>query len=450
MAQHQNPERHLNLEVLLESPSDVADLGWTLCFIGDSQETKLAELVRELKSDFSETGDGKQIVSGFSYWGIGPTIAWANTCADPFYPVMRQSILSFNSRWQQIYSGDILTQDFHYISLGVGTGEKDYHILTSLLAKQPNLFYFPVDMSSTMLRKAIQEVTKIEQLNSSQILPIQIDFYDERRVNNLRNLVDRIVPDRPILFSLLGNTLANFQDDARLLKNLSRLMRPEDRLLVEVATTKDLDDETVKAAANEYARIESFKKFVTSALLQNTDLHIELENLVFTASVEEHKAILIKVIYQNFMQETIQVRLPDWSFMNFANNDTIRLHLTRKYTSQGIRQMIWESGLSIINQTTNDFEDSNFGISLFLVSPDSTNLELIRIQELIDRLRNQGVTVDLAQDRVAKELADRASSDPTMRDKLTKWAQSLAEATVSDVVKGVVKLAIRLAGIPLP
>lgn len=172
--------------------------------------------------------------------------------------------------------------------------------------------------------------------------------------------------------------------------------------------------------------------------------------MIFISSVEENKAILIKVIYQNLRQETIQVRLPDWSFMNLANNDTIRLLLTRKYTSKGIRQMIWESGLSILNQTTNDFEDPKFGIDLFLVSPDSTNLELARIQELIDRLRNQGVTVDLAREQVARDLADRASSDPTMKDKLIKWAQSLAEATVSDVVKGVVKLAIRLAGIPLP
>jgi hypothetical protein len=112
--------------------------------------------------------------------------------------------------------------------------------------------------------------------------------------------------------------------------------------------------------------------------------------------------------------------------------------------------MIWESGLSIINQTSNNFEDPKFGIELILVSPDSTNQELNRIQELIDNLHAQGVTVDLARDRVAKDIANRASSDPKMKDKLIKWAGSLAEATVSDVVKGVVKLAIRLAGIPLP
>ncbi|HAZ44689.1 MAG TPA: hypothetical protein DDW76_37510 [Cyanobacteria bacterium UBA11369] len=84
-----------DLGKLLQCPTDSSDLGWTLCFIGDSQQTKLAELVQELKGDFSQTGDGKQILSGFSYWGIGPTIAWDKTCADPFYPVMKESIQSF-------------------------------------------------------------------------------------------------------------------------------------------------------------------------------------------------------------------------------------------------------------------------------------------------------------------------------------------------------------------
>jgi L-histidine Nalpha-methyltransferase len=365
-----------DLGKLLQCPTDSSDLGWTLCFIGDSQQTKLAELVQELKGDFSQTGDGKQILSGFSYWGIGPTIAWDKTCADPFYPVMKESIQSFRYRWRQIYSNKIEPQEFHYVSLGVGNGKKDCHILTSLLVKQPNLFYFPVDMSAPMLRMAIQEVTGIEQLMRRHILPIQIDFSDPRRVENLRKLLDQIVPNHPVLFSLLGNTLANFQDDMRLLKILSRLMRDKDLLLIEVAATKDLDNQTVQAAAAEYARIESFKKFVTSALLQNTDLHIDLGNLMFQSSVEENKAVLIKVIYQNSTKETIRVMLPDWSYTDFLSNDTIRLLLTRKYTCTGIEKIISESGLAIIDRKTTSFENdynTKFGMDLLLVNRSSSN-----------------------------------------------------------------------------
>ncbi len=364
---------HLNFSRLLEISTDESELGWTLCFIGDSQQTKLAELVNDLKDTFSNIGDGKKISSGFSYWGIGPTIKWAETCADKFYPVMRKSIESFRPRWRKIYSENIQTQKFHYVSLGVGTGEKDLQILTSLLSNQANLLYFPVDMSSAMLRMAIQEVTKLEQLKGSQVFPIQIDFYDEKRAENLRNLLDHMVPDAPVLFSLLGNTLANFQHDTKLLKILSKLMRSDDLLLLEVAATKDLDVQTVQDAQREYASIESFKKFVASALLQNTDIHLDLNDLRFKTFIEEDKSIIIKVVYENSTKGKIQVMLPDWSSIDFEENDTIRLYLTRKYTFTGITQMIMGSGLSIIGRQTNYFGEENnnmkFGIDLLLVSP---------------------------------------------------------------------------------
>jgi hypothetical protein len=40
--------------------------------------TEPVPVIRKLeRAPFSASGDGKQITSGFSYWGIGPTIAWA-------------------------------------------------------------------------------------------------------------------------------------------------------------------------------------------------------------------------------------------------------------------------------------------------------------------------------------------------------------------------------------
>ncbi len=95
-----------NFVKLLEDSVNESVLGWTLCFIGENQSSKLAELTQELRGDFSETGDGKQILSGFSYWGIGPTIAWHHACNDRFYLVMKESIESFRHRWNQIHSNN--------------------------------------------------------------------------------------------------------------------------------------------------------------------------------------------------------------------------------------------------------------------------------------------------------------------------------------------------------
>ncbi|MBE9104167.1 hypothetical protein IQ229_04195, partial [Nostoc cf. edaphicum LEGE 07299] len=97
----------LNFVKLLENSINEPGLGWTLCFIGEDQSSKLAELTQELRGEFSATGDGKEILSGFSYWGIGPTIAWDHACNDRFYLVMKESIESFRYRWHQINTNNI-------------------------------------------------------------------------------------------------------------------------------------------------------------------------------------------------------------------------------------------------------------------------------------------------------------------------------------------------------
>ncbi|NMG09522.1 hypothetical protein DP117_22620 [Brasilonema sp. UFV-L1] len=181
------------------------------------------------------------------------------------------------------------------------------------------------------------------------MLPIQIDFSIDRNVNELRKLLDRVVNDSPVLFFLLGNTLANFQRDTKLLQTLSQLMRREDKLLIEVGTTEELSQEVAQKAADEYARTKSFREFVTSALLQNTDLHIDLNSVFFEASIEVDKAILIKILYRNLTENKIQVMLPDRSVMDFENQDTIRLYLTRKYTSTGIQKIISDSNLLLVD-----------------------------------------------------------------------------------------------------
>ncbi|NJL81753.1 MAG: hypothetical protein HC836_14385 [Richelia sp. RM2_1_2] len=149
-----------NFEELLEDSLNEGGLGWTLCFVGgEDQSKKLTELTKHLRKGFSQTGDEKQIPSGFAYWGITPTIAWAYACNDPLYVVMKEGIDSFENRWCKIKS-KLEDKKYHYVSLGVGTGMKDRSILRFFLKINPHLLYFPVDMSSEMLRLGVQGVAK--------------------------------------------------------------------------------------------------------------------------------------------------------------------------------------------------------------------------------------------------------------------------------------------------
>jgi uncharacterized protein YjbI with pentapeptide repeats len=69
-----------------------------------------------------------------------------------------------------------------------------------------------------------------------------------------------------------------------------------------------------------------------------------------------------------------------------------------------------------------------------------------QIQDLLDQLKKDGVTEEVAQQKVAKDIATQAKKDQTAGETLSKLAASIATATVSDVIKGVVIHACKLAG----
>jgi hypothetical protein len=111
------------------------------------------------------------------------------------------------------------------------------------------------------------------------------------------------------------------------------------------------------------------------------------------------------------------------------------------------------SGDRHINTGGGNYIESNTGTYVqgnYIDMSNDLNSAAIQIQDLIEQLQKRGVTVDIAQEHIAKDIATQAQTNSTVKTKLLKWGQSLGDATVSDVVKGAVKLAIRSAGIPLP
>ena len=149
---------------------------------------------------------------------------------------MKEGISSFNNRWLKIANQEVTNQKYHYVSLGVGLGEKDNDILDYLYNSNNSIRYFPIDMSSTRLRLGVQNATKNIPLKSSHVLPIQVDFSLLKNIVEVRNLLEQVDNNDNKLFSLLGNTLANFPEDTKLLSNIRELMKKGDKLLLELAT----------------------------------------------------------------------------------------------------------------------------------------------------------------------------------------------------------------------
>ncbi len=348
---------------------DKTDFGWVLGLIGEDQAGKLTTLTADLRRRLSANGDGKRIASGFSYLGAESAIAWANACRDYLYPVMKESIESFDRRWSSIRSQ--LDQPYHYVSLGPGDGRKDSVILHDMKVANPGVCYVAVDMSAEMLRLGVQDVIRQIKLPRSRILPVQLDFSVTTNIVELRQLLRNMFGEAPVLFSLLGNTMANFEDDTGLLTMLAgMLLRPQDRFLVEVATTPQLDDELVQQVCEEYGRSRTFREFTTSTLMHYTDLQIDMDNVVLRGSIEKDRSILVRIIYQNKTGRDIRVTLPDRTTVVFPNGDTIRLLLTRKYAPESLDSVLLDYGMRKLGNSQVSFSNasgSGFGMELMLL-----------------------------------------------------------------------------------
>lgn len=345
-------------------------LDWSLCFIGEDQPKKLGRLSAELRKPKNSNGDGKRVPSGFAYWGIVPTVAWRDTCQDEFYTLMRESIKNFPILWGSIKQS-LDTSALHYASLGPGTGEKDNVIVRTICDANDEAFFFPIDMSPEMLRLGSKRAVEGTKVSRGNVLPVQIDFSSRANVEEIAKLLKLIVTDEPVLYSLLGNTLSNFEDDEELLSNVAILLRPQDKLLLEIATTDRLTKEASMAAADEYDQSTSFKYFVSSSLVQNTNLPVDIKNVQFLPSVEVGRSLLVKTVYRN-NSPSFKMRVGNRESVLFDKGDTVRLSTMRKYSGDGIKSLLIGAGLRVIQQewTTHPHDDkktANFGATLLLL-----------------------------------------------------------------------------------
>jgi uncharacterized SAM-dependent methyltransferase len=287
---------------------------------------------------------------------------------------MKAGAESFLRHWRKLRP-HVEAGGFHLVSLGVGTGVKDRTILSDMRRHNRDMYYIPVDMSSEMLRMGTLEPVRGARFPVSQVLPVQLDFSIADNMDELAQMLARLVDDEPILFTLTGNTLANFENDEELLRTLTRVLRPQDRLLLEVASTTRLDQEAADAAADEYHQTRAFAEFVTSALRYNTDLKIKNELVKFVGEIEDEDALLVKILWQNDTGDEIRMELPDHTEVPLSTGDTIRLYTTRKYSTARLKRLTEACKLTPVEAIQSQFRYTRrpnpFGLELLLLAPET-------------------------------------------------------------------------------
>ncbi|MBB5867876.1 putative SAM-dependent methyltransferase [Allocatelliglobosispora scoriae] len=351
--------------VLEGSKAAASELDWSVCLLGQDQAEALAVLDQALAGD-PETGAGKRVPSGLSYWGLGPTNAWVNACDDPHWVMRRpgRSLQSFHRTWAEVWPSLPDDTAYHYVSLGPGTGKKDRIVLETLVGRQPDLMYVPVDMSVDMLKQCLDATDGLSPEMLS--FPINLDFSSIFSIAELRTVTAQLGGGAPILYSLLGNTLANFDDDKELLRNLATLLRPQDRLVLEVAVTQELAGRE-RLAWLEYSGSIRFKEFVTATLRQNSDISMpDLSKSVrFHGVIEPGHAIRIEMYHDAVDDATLRLASAP---IPFPAGDMIRLYVSRKYAVDGVEAMLDFCALDLVAQASSRTKNG-FGNLLMLLAP---------------------------------------------------------------------------------
>ncbi|MCR4285026.1 MAG: L-histidine N(alpha)-methyltransferase [archaeon] len=165
------------------------------------------------------------------------------------------------------------------IDLGCGDGRKAVKFIEEI-GKKTKVRYCPIDISAFMVKKAIENISK---LNQGVIVKSQWNISDFENLENVTNLIsDKEYPKS--LFLLLGNTLSNFEFHD-LLYQIRTSMKSGDSLVI----GNGIENETVE---------EDMVRFTTTNKYNNEFLVKIPEQLGFN-----QKDIKLNVRFKNHRVE---------------------------------------------------------------------------------------------------------------------------------------------------
>ncbi len=163
---------------------------------------------------------------------------WLELCQDAEYKYFVNSIDFFKKNLDDILNvigEEIIVNSPDYVSLGPGNGAKDRMFLSKLVERQKiknvDVYYYPFDISPTLLSDAIRNVVKTKSISDAiKIKAVVCDFS-----STLKSFspVYQFRPE-PNIFTLLGNTLGNMDADVGFLHQVKEAMFPGDILIIEV------------------------------------------------------------------------------------------------------------------------------------------------------------------------------------------------------------------------
>jgi uncharacterized SAM-dependent methyltransferase len=237
-------------------------------------------VLKDDKTDILGYIHGRRLIPPSYLYRFGRGAAlWLDLCHDPQYHYFTKSVEFFQRNIDEILNvidEKIIADSPDLISLGPGSGIKDRIFLMRLLDRQPDsqsdMYYYPYDISPSMISSAIGAISTNARLRSRlKVKAVVADF-------NMLKLFEPVYQYRPEtnIFTLLGNTLGNIENETNFLDQIKRAMFTDDILIVEVRakTTEKTRPDSIGGS------FETNKKFDFTPL-DFISVHFEDEKLSY-------------------------------------------------------------------------------------------------------------------------------------------------------------------------
>jgi L-histidine N-alpha-methyltransferase len=252
-----------------------------------------------------------------------------------------------------------LTRAAELVELGSGTASKTRVLLSALDEAGTLRRYVPVDVTESMVRECAAELTV--EYPGLQVHGVIGDF--ERHLGEIPEAVG------PRIVAFLGGTIGNFPPGSRrrILREISRLLGPEDHLLIGTDLVKD--PRVLQAAYDDTQGVTAeFNRNVLRVLNRELDADFEEDDFDHVALFnEEHEWIEMRLRAKR--EHTTLVRGLDLP-VHFDAGEEIRTEISAKFTAERIEGDLATAGLELVRLFTDP--DELFALTLSrLAAPSS-------------------------------------------------------------------------------
>lgn len=254
------------------------------------------------------------------------------TCLPEYYPTRTEAAI-LSTHAEAICAR--LAQGVSVSELGAGTATKTRILLRSLLRRQSVVNYFPLDVSSTALQLAKDEVER--EMGAVNVHPQIGDFED-------LGFLELQPPPRLILY--IGSSIGNLEhsEATALLQKIAGHLSSGDQLLLGADLVKDT--EVMHAAYNDNAGITaSFNKNLLARINRELGGHFKADAFCHVSFWNE-KASRMELHLESICPQSVRVDALDMT-VQFRQGERIHTENSYKYTVDRLENLLQCSGFEM-------------------------------------------------------------------------------------------------------